>query len=306
METARCRWTACAVLAIGSAVLAGCATAGGLTAARLIARPDPNPFRIGRPLVIPHGGGDGLYPEDTLYAYQHSIPAGGDVVDIDVLLSADDIPIAFHDGTLDRTTDGHGAVETKTYAQLSTFDAGYQFTTDGSTHPFRGRGLRIPSVESVLLAFPHTLATLDLKDLRVAAVAPLCTLLERLNRTKDVYIGVDAAAQVAEFRRVCPEVRTSGTDAERAAQRAARAAGDTSFVSHQLVAQPEYIGSDGARRVTADSLSFAHRSDTAVLTWVVDDTADMTTLIDLGVDGIYTRRPDVLVALMRRMGILGS
>ncbi|MCU1397714.1 MAG: glycerophosphodiester phosphodiesterase [Acidimicrobiales bacterium] len=304
MGTARRRWIASIALAIAAAALASCATAHAPMAARLIAHPDPNPFRIGRPLVIPHGGGDGLYPEDTLYGYQHSIPAGGDVVDMDVLLSSDGIPIAFHDSTLDRTTDGTGAVETKTLAQLSTFDAGYRFTTDGTTHPFRGQGLRIPSIESVLLAFPHTLVTLDLKDLRVDAVAPLCTLLERLNRTNDIYIGVDAAAQVIQFRRVCPEVRTSGTDAERAAQRAARAAGDTSFVSHQLVAQPEYIGSDGARRVTADSLAFAHRSDTAVLTWVVDDTADMTTLIDLGVDGIYTRRPDVLVALMRRMGIL--
>src|SRR4051794_34313701 len=77
-------------------------------------RPAPqassNPFRIGRPLVIPHGGGDALFPEDTLYAYQHSRALGGDVIDADVQFSADDVPIAFHDETLERTTNGSGAV----------------------------------------------------------------------------------------------------------------------------------------------------------------------------------------------------
>ena len=44
---------------------------------------DPtNPFRSGHTLVIPHGGGDGLFPEDTVYAYEHSMAMGGEVVDV--------------------------------------------------------------------------------------------------------------------------------------------------------------------------------------------------------------------------------
>ena len=302
MGRGRGRWAI--ALVVCAVVLVGGCTDRSTTAARLAPPESTNPFRIGRPLIIPHGGGDGMFPEDTLYAYEHSMAMGGDVVDLDVQLTMDGIPLAFHDDTLERTTNGHGPVETKTYAELSRLDAGYNFTTDGTTHPFRGRRLLIPTIKSVLNAFPHKLVTLDLKDLRVAAVAPLCTLLESLHRTNDVYIGVDTAEQVNQFRQLCPEVATSGTDAERQAQRAARAAGDTSFVSHQLVAQPEYIGPDGTRRITPAYLAFAHRSNTAVLTWVVDDAADMTNLIDLGIDGIYTRRPDVLVALLKKTGIL--
>ncbi len=243
-----------------------------------------------------------MFPEDTLYAYQHSIALGGDVVDMDVLLSADGIPIAFHDGTLERTTNGTGDVESKTYAQLSTLDAGYNFTLDAQ-HPFRGKGLTIPTIESVLIQFPRTLVTLDLKDPRIAAVEPLCSLLRRVGRTNEVYIGVDEAAQVDLFRQDCPEVRTSGTDAERAAMRAARNAHDASYVTKQLVSQPPYIGSDGTVQVTADSLAYAHSKDIAVLTWVVDDPVVMKRLIDMGVDGIYTRRPDVLAALEHTMGL---
>ncbi len=290
-----------AVLA-GLAILAGCA-ASPVTTATVVSTPTGNPFRIGRPLVIPHGGGDALFPEDTLFAYEHSMAMGGDVVDADVSLTADDVPIAFHDSTLERTTNGTGRVQDKTYAELAGLDAAWNFQIDGK-HPYRGMGIGIPTIEAVLRAFPHTLVTLDLKDLRTEAVQPLCTLLRTLGRTSDVYIGVDAAEQVTLFRQLCPEVHTSGTDADRRAMRAARASGDTTFVTNQLVGQPEFRSADGTTRVTSDYLAFSHSKNIAILTWVVDDPKDMTDLIKMGIDGIYTRRPDLMVKLLRNMGEL--
>ncbi|HSB85840.1 MAG TPA: glycerophosphodiester phosphodiesterase family protein [Ilumatobacteraceae bacterium] len=281
--------------------LAGCTTSPP-TATKADTPPTGNPFRIGRPLVIPHGGGDGLFPENTLYAYEHSIPLGGDVIDADVRLTADGIPIAFHDATLQRTTNGTGNVEDKSYAELADLDAGWNFMKDGA-HPFRDMGIRIPTIRSILEVFPDTLVTLDLKDLRTVAVAPLCDLLRTLKRTNDVYIGVDTTEQVTLFRQLCPEVRTSGTDADRRAMRAARAAHDASFVTNQLVSQPEFVASDGTRRITPDYLAYSHSKNIAVLTWVVDDATDMLDLIDMGIDGIYTRRPDVMVKLLEDMGI---
>ena len=262
-----------------------------------------NPFRIGRPLVIPHAGGDGLFPEDTLYAYEHSIALGGDVIDADVQVTADGVPIAFHDATLQPVTNGTGNVEDTTYADMANLDAGWNFAKGGE-HPFRGMGIRIPTIRSILEEFPHKLVTLDLKDLRTAAVAPLCTLLRTLRRMNDVYIGVDTNEQVTMFRQRCPEVRTSGTDADRKALRAARATHDATFVTKQLVSQPEFVASDGTRRITSDYLAFSHSKNIAVLTWTVDDPVDMTNLIRLGIDGIYTRRPDVMVKLLKAMGMM--
>ena len=284
------------------ALLAGCTTSPP-TAATPAMSATGNPFRIGRPLVIPHGGGDGLFPEDTMYAYEHSIALGGDVIDADVQVTADGIPIAFHDATLQPVTNGTGNVEDTTYAELANLDAGWSFAKGGE-HPFRGMGIRIPTIRSILEEFPHTLVTLDLKDLRTAAVEPLCTLLRTLKRTIDVYIGVDTTDQVTLFRQLCPEVRTSGTDSDRRAMRAARAAHDASFVTNQLVSQPEFVASDGTRRITSDYLAFSHSKNIAVLTWTVDDPADMASLIKLGIDGIYTRRPDVMVKLLKDMGMM--
>jgi glycerophosphoryl diester phosphodiesterase len=291
-----------------SLLVSGCSgsNAGGHPTATppllLPSAPSANPFRIGRPLVIPHSGGDALFPENTLYAYEHSVALGGDVIDADVRLTADGVPIAFHDSTLERTTNGKGDVGAKSYAELATLDAGWGFTLDGN-HPFRGMGMTIPTIDTLLHAFPDTLFTLDLKDLQTSAVQPLCDLLRSTGRTSDVYIGVDTSEQVELFRRSCPEVATSGTDAERKAARAARESNDTTFVSHQEVSQPEFIGSDGQVRVTAETLAFAHRNGTAVLTWVVDDPDQIKTLIAMGVDGIYTRRPDVMVDVLQQLGI---
>jgi len=171
-------------------------------------------------------------------------------------------------------------------------------------HPsIPGQRHTIPTIDAVLERFPDTLTTLDLKDLRAAAVAPLCTLLRTLKRTRDVYIGVDTAEQVMLFRQLCPEVRTSGTDAERTAMRAARAVNDASFVTDQLVSQPSFVAADGTKRITREFVAYSHSKNIAVLPWVVDDPADMTDLINIGIDGIYTRRPDVMVTLLHQMGL---
>jgi glycerophosphoryl diester phosphodiesterase len=261
---------------------------------------DGNPFRTGRTLVIPHAGGDGLFPENTIYAYEKSMALGGEVVDVDVFMTADNKLIAMHDSTLDRTTNGSGSVANATWSTISKLDAGWKFKKNGK-YKYRNKGIRVPTVEAVLKRFPARLTTLDLKDQRVALVPHVCSLLRRLGRSQTVYVGVDTNQQVLEFRRLCPEIRTSGTDDERRASRAARESGDTSYVSNQLVGQPSYRADDGTIRITAESLAFAHRNGTAILTWVVDDPDDMAQLIKLGVDGIYTRRPDVMVRVLKKL-----
>ena len=238
-----------------------------------------------------------------MVAWERSMANGGDVVDIDVSVSTDGVLIAFHDGTLERTTNGTGRVATKTYADLSKLDAGWKFKRNGA-YPFRGKDVRIPTLESVLRRFPSSLVTLDVKEQRAEVALPICRLVEKLRRTGMVYVGSDTDEQVSAFRRNCPNLRTSGTSGERRAMRAARDAGDSTFVTEQLVSQPAYRADDGTTRITAKFLAFAHIHDIAVLTWVVDNPADLAELIDLGVDGIYTRRPALMVRLLREKGKL--
>jgi glycerophosphoryl diester phosphodiesterase len=263
-----------------------------------------NPFRTGHTLVIPHGGGDGLFPEDTLFAFEQTMAMGADVVDVDLRLSGDGVVIAFHDATVDRITGATGSVRDMTLEQLTALDAGWSFTAGGDAatddaHPYRGKGLTIPTFASILDEFPTTLLSVDLKDQSLDMVQPVCDLLIDHRRFDDVFVGSNSDEQILEFRRLCPRVRTSAIMRDVYASRDARASNDPTFVPAASVDQPPFR-IDDRQLVDADSLAFAHAHGIAVLTWVVNDVDDMQLLVDLGVDGIYTSYPDRLLAILER------
>ncbi len=264
-----------------------------------------NPFRTGRTLVIPHGGGDGLFPEDTLLAFERTIAMGADVVDVDLRLSRDDVVVAFHDATVDRITGTSGSIRAMTFDQLSGLDAGWSFTAAGigsaaaDAHPYRGKGVTIPTFESILDEFPTTLVSVDLKDESLDMVRPVCDLLRHHQRFNDVFVGSNSDEQILEFRRECPDVRTSAIMGDVYAARDARASNDATFVPAVTVDQPPFR-SNGRQLVDAASLAWAHQHGIAILTWVVNDVDDMKLLVDLGVDGIYTSYPDRLLKILGR------
>lgn len=237
-----------------------------------------------------------------MLAFEKTMAMGADVVDVDVNRSNDGILIAFHDPTVTRVTGQPGRVRDMSFSQLQKLDAGWSFAK-GKTSPFRGKGVTIPSLESILKRFPSTLLSLDLKDESTAMNRPLCDLLTRFNRSTDVFVGSNSDGQILEFRRLCPNVRTSATMVDVYATQNARATNAPNFVPAVSVDQPPYrIG----ERTLVDkaSLAWAHAHGVAILTWVVNDSKDMEHLIDIGVDGIYTSYPDRLIAILKKRGKL--
>ena len=294
----------CLVLAcLATLTVAACTNSGPATAPpQQDAKPSAtNPFRVGHTLVIPHGGGDGLFPENTLLAYTSTLAMGADVVDVDLRLSADGVVIAFHDSTVDRITGSHGAVAQSSYDELSKLDAGWAFSPadQPKQHPFRAKGITIPTMEAILQEFPQNLLSLDLKDESMSMIAPVCDLLVRYKRLDDVFVGSNSDDQILKFRKACPTVRTSATMVDVYASRDAQAANDQNFVPDVTVDQPPFR-INGRQLVDETSLAWAHKNGVAILTWVVNDEADMQLLIDLGVDGIYTSYPDRLLKLLKR------
>jgi glycerophosphoryl diester phosphodiesterase len=288
-----------AVVPLAAAVLALAIAPGIGQAARVV---PANPFRSARPLVIPHGGGDGLFPENTMLAFEKTMAMGADVVDVDVSRSKDGVLIAFHDPTVTRITGQPGRVRDLTFAQLQRLDAGWAFTS-AKKFPFRGKGLTIPSLEDILKRFPSALLSLDLKDESTSMNTPVCDLLTRFGRSNDVFVGSNNDAQILQFRQLCPKVRTSATMVDVYANRDARAANDPNYMPAVTVDQPPYRS--GTRTLVDEaSLTWAHAHGVAILTWVVNDPKDMEHLIDIGVDGIYTSYPDRLIALLKKRGKL--
>ncbi len=80
-----------------------------------------------KPYVMAHRGNRVLCPENTLASFQQAFKEGADILETDLHLSADGVFMCIHDATVDRTTDGSGAVAEKTLAELKQLSASYGF-----------------------------------------------------------------------------------------------------------------------------------------------------------------------------------
>lgn len=111
------------------------------------------------PRVIAHRGASGYAPENTMSAFTKAAQSGIGWVEFDVTLSADQVPVIFHDETLERTTDGHGLLAQYPFHYLQTLDAGRWFNSAFS-------GERIPTLKQVLdfLASVKMKANIEMKS----------------------------------------------------------------------------------------------------------------------------------------------
>lgn len=119
--------------------------------------------------VIAHRGASAFAPENTLVGFERAAAFGAEAFELDVHVTADDVPVVIHDATLDRTTDRRGAVASMPYDAIREADAGARFTSDrGATFPFQGRGVRVPMLAEVLGMFPDMPCIVELKTARAA------------------------------------------------------------------------------------------------------------------------------------------
>ena len=185
---------------------------GTYAALRLLSRPRPGkPFLHGPgPLVFAHRGGSGLWPENTLYAYERAVALGVDILELDIHSTSDGALVVMHDDRVDRLTDGSGEIRSKTLAELKQLDAGYRWTQDGGkTYPYRGQGITIPTLEEVFSAFPGLRINIDIKQQFPSIVEPFTRLLEKHHKLDEVMVGSFHESELRLFRRRCPGVATA-------------------------------------------------------------------------------------------------
>ena len=256
----------------------------------------------GRPLVMAHRGGGGLWPENTLYAFERATEIGADVIETEIQSTADDNLVFIHDETIDRTTNGTGSVDSLTLTELKKFDAGYHWTGDGGrTFPFRGKGITVPTLEEVFTALPTTRINIDLKQISPPLASKLCGLLHSFDRVEKVMVASFGTKALRNFRQVCSGVATSASQRE-----------VTLFFLMNLIFLgaaygppchalqiPEY--SSGMHVLTKRFLRTAHSHNLKVHVWTVNEVEDMKRLLNLGVDGIITDYPDRLISVLSDM-----
>ncbi|MDL4454729.1 glycerophosphodiester phosphodiesterase family protein [Klebsiella michiganensis] len=117
------------------------------------------------PEVIAHRGGTADAPENTVTAIRHALENGADTIWVTLQLSGDKQIVLYRPSDLKVLTNRAGPVSAFNADVLQNTDAGWAFTKDnGKSYPFRGKGIGIPTLETVLTLFPNTPFYLDIKS----------------------------------------------------------------------------------------------------------------------------------------------
>ncbi|HWQ45416.1 MAG TPA: glycerophosphodiester phosphodiesterase [Longilinea sp.] len=248
-----------------------------------------------RTLNIAHRGGGGLWPQNTMFAYQHAVELGADVLEMDIHTSSDGVLVVIHDDVVDERTNGRGPIHTLTLKELKALDAGYTWTADhGKTFPFRGQGITIPTLEEVFVAYPQMHLNIDMKQVDPPLVDKLEYLISKYHMEDKVLAAAFQTENVNSFRRLKPEMVTAACQSETikfllklsfGAWRSYKPAG-------RVFQIPEQNGI--IRVLTPQFVKAAHALGMRVDVWTVDKEEDMRRMIKMGVDGLISDRPDIV------------
>ncbi|MEO1483133.1 MAG: glycerophosphodiester phosphodiesterase [Myxococcota bacterium] len=249
------------------------------------------------PWVIAHRGGARLWPENTLLAFQNAHEAGVDVLEFDVHLSADGELVVIHDATVDRTTEGSGAVADTTVEALQALDAGYRWESPDGETLFRGKGIRIPTLTEVFERFPVQRLNIEMKS--PGSAGPLCGAIETFGAEHRVMVATGNGERMERFRDLCPTVATSATAVEALGFLIMHRTGLTPTVQVHALQVPTAVGALSV--ITEAFVRAAEDRNIAVHGWTVNAPAEMQRLTELGIDGIMTDDPETLLRVLGRV-----
>jgi glycerophosphoryl diester phosphodiesterase len=239
------------------------------------------------PIPFAHRGGAAeVGGENTLSAFARAINLGFRYLETDARVTSDGVLLAFHDETLDRVTDREGRLEDRPWSEVQRAKVGSE-------------GEPIVRMDELLDAFPDARFNIDPK--MDAAVAPLAEALRRTKSGDRVNIAAFSDRRLLQVRKATGgDVCTSMGPAAIARLRLATLGVPPGPFGAACVQVPLRWGR--STLVDARFLQAAHRRHLPVHVWTIDDPAEITRLLDLGVDGIITDRPSVLKAVMLERG----
>ena len=247
-------------------------------------------------LNIAHRGGALVAPENTLAAFEIALGKYRvDMLELDVHQTRDGVIVVSHDSTIDRCTNGSGAIADLAIADLAEWDAGFRFSPDGgATFPFRGRGIRIPPLRQVFQAFPRALFNIEVKARTAGIVERFAAVIRDAKSAGRVCCGSESDELAAELAQALPEgchfyPRQALIELVSAIRQGRPPPADDRYRVIDLALEYQ-----GTRLIDAQLLDTARRIGRWVNVWTVDEPSEMRRLVREGVGGIMTDRPDLL------------
>ncbi len=241
--------------------------------------------------LIAHRGASGYAPENTLIAVRRAMEMRAEMVEVDILLSKDGIPVLLHDPSLDRTTNGTGVVSDLTLDELKLLDAGSWFDVQFA-------GEQIPTVDELLALCKGKMAlNLEIKTQAVTdtleggVVGKVVELVRKHGMERNVIFSSFDPRAIVQLKAIAPDIAGAILYDNRLYNNA-----------HPVDIVAE-LGADAFncnwRQVRASLVDSLHQAGVQVNVYTVNADTLMHKMLDMGVDGIFTDYPDVLLQVLR-------
>lgn len=235
-----------------------------------------------KPLILGHRGASAYAPENTLAAFNLAFEMGADGIELDVTLTRDGVPVVIHDDTVDRTTNGQGAVKDLTLEQIQQLDASYKFE--------QYRGEKIPTLAQVLRAVgKRGIVNIELKSTTYKTdgiEAATLAVIEDTGTADHVLISSFNPFALQRMRALDPRLPRGLLYANDLPIYLRRAW--LRPLAHPNAMHPHYS------MITPAFAAWAKDKGYQINTWTVNEPADAQRLIALGVNAIITNVPDVM------------
>ena len=245
--------------------------------------------------LIAHRGNSGPSPENTRLAIEQAFGLGVDMVEVDVHLSRDGVPVLVHYPTLEQTTNGNGRVHHHTLAELKQLDAG---SWKGSR--FAGEPI-LTLTEALELARHRVPLNLDLKIPKV--VQAVITAVRYMEMLDQVVITGCTRRCVKKIRAQEPNLMVLLNLSQSMNLLAQH--GPTLLFRQVYLAQTRDAGAVGINinhiYLNRKLVTAVHQAGLTVWTWTVDDERRFQELLDLDVDSISTNWPGRMRPVMKRV-----
>jgi len=248
-------------------------------------------------LVIAHRGTSARVPENTTAAFDHAWSLGVDAIEFDLRLTRDGAAVVIHDATVDRTTDGTGRVEEMSLAELQRLDAGFHFTADGTTFPFRGQGLRIPTFDELLSRYERGPFLIEIKV--PAVVTEARRLIEQHRSTTRVLMDGADVGSVTPFRGSPILTGACFDDVLRLLPRAFVGAAPA-VLPYSAICIPRWYR--GLPIPVVRLAKLVRGRGVATHIWTVNDPVAARKLWESGINGIITDDPETMLGVRRMLG----
>lgn len=258
------------------------------------------PFPRHKPWNMAHRGGKHLYPQSTMIAFKSAIKDHNiDVIELDVVATKDGIVVVQHDQEMHKTTDCKKDAKDMLFKDHQKCNAAIKFKPlGGGKSPYEGQFHPHPSLEEVFKAFPNMFINIEIKQYEPSIAKTVVSLIEKYKRVDKVIVVAFAQGTVDEMKKANPKLKT-GYGLEEMGDFLNALKDKEAFKEYKATGyaiQPPFA------QVTKDFVDSAHSKGLEVHPWTVNDKAIMKKLLNLGVDGIITDRPDLMKEALKEFG----